>query len=557
MRRLTRGLDWSQAVIQAGSPGSSELGGSCGCSEADVPTKAGPSQQWVAGTLGAEAPFPAVDWSKAVVRSRRPLEPTVQAGTSHWRNETHGACAKCGGASTRPRSDSRSSLASFVAAPAAEANERAVHSGHQSGVTLCDDDVGYCLRWGDHEDVCYRCTCYSAVNPENALRREEVVTLDDYPPGDYWKRAEADGAAVNGVEVDLASADDPANVEHEDVWFTTPPDLADFWSTAFPFSDPTMSWVYAHVGSNADIHCQSIFEPYLPYLMEGGYLVCGLMPYAAYQVISRSRSALYSTYRVRLWTGLMHHFSFFLPPPAYWDHSSRWGTATFLNYVDSAGNDAWNEPAGRVDAKGRFVDMFTSLTERVTFGVFYDAGGSAGEDSFLNVYSCDPTENYVASGSWPGTTYQAVDGFGNLLGTTNRNCFSDPFAYDTGTRMTSFLGTSVEGEVCIFANDGHFVPSGLQLARKAFEILFGEAVTVSFELKGQGFSASAPAFTVNRWFRLTANDLVPAAALIAQVNALRTTPEGRYLFRDYDLSRLQAAASAPPPDDTECACTEE
>ncbi len=94
--------------------------------------------------------------------------------------------------------------------------------------------------------------------------------------------------------------------------------------------------------------------------------------------------------------------------------------------------------------------------------------------------------------------------------------------------------------------------------------LFGHhvKVAVEFQFLGPGGVGAGPlpavglseANIVKRYFCITANELQRSWEMGITVDALRTTAEGRWLFREFDSVRLTDAAAAARASAQPCAC---
>ncbi len=438
------------------------------------------------------------------------------------------------------------------------------------------EDVGYAVNWNDTfygaapEWDSTRCECGPIDKSENHFTTYSYGADYEVSPEFSYEaianpvnRADPDGAAINGSVISLVSLD-PANPDADtaalaspDIGFRAPDELLADWISAFPFDDPEFEWVYAHVGGARDENCTPYCAGDFGFIDRGAYAVSALRPYVAYTVthtnslgLSTADGRAYHGYRVRLWVGVMHNFSFFVPPWDYEVNLGPWDTVEIDNYRDLNGNGIWDPVTGRVDARGRFVAMFTSLVPAVKVELAWLVNGGRGVDREWVRYACDPADNRDSSYAY--TIAYEEGGTGD----PSPNCFyyPDAWALDNDD-MTSLLGGSTWVDVCIYA-DGTMALSERSLAALAFQHAFGDYVSAAFEMSFTGFE-SATMETVNRWFALHAEDLEDADALAARIAALRGTPEARYVIREFDAGRLGHAAAAARASGEACACDEE
>lgn len=422
------------------------------------------------------------------------------------------------------------------------------------GGELCIDPPAYCLDDGDGDITCRSCPCYTSIAWEDAYYPAITAEFIDAYSFDRAFTGEddasyADDATDSGAAVNGAVVTDPldATTHHADVYFTVPTDLADNWDAEFFQSATGVWWTWAHVGTDGSA-CQSeLLSGNYRLATEGGYVASGVQPYVVYSVLSSEENVVYRSYRVRVWIGLSHHFSIFLPPPDRSSVSAPYDTTILFDY-DAYGGTMWalsdstDSLSGDVEYRGRLADMFTGLIDRVTFQVAVPYG--SGWSSRLYAYSCDPTQNYGdPSSPYLQNSYQK----GTWNGYPAPNAFSNPEAKeetsDESAEMTAFLGATAWGDVCIMSKPDQPVPTELALARKAFSMLFGDSARVAYQLNGRGATATTePDFVVNRWFRLTSSMLQSVRSFKSNMSALRSTNYGRYVFRDWDSARMQKDA---------------
>lgn len=409
---------------------------------------------------------------------------------------------------------------------------------------------GYCGEYGvfvgtgPNESSYLACECKVVRDPgESPQWKPDYVAYDAIYAPHAASAGDLGRMLINEEEIVLTDGGtDPANAVHPSVWVTTPPDLANYWSTSFPFDNALCQWVYVNVGRQQDPECKPWCQggEWLGFVGEGAYLVSGLIPYAAYKIVAESSSSYVRQYRVRVWVGLMHHFSFFVPPSDYTDHSSRWGVDVIETYANDEGSP-WDPVNERVSARGWFAGMFLSLTDGLRTEVTYQS--HLGETRWVPVvYGCDAEGN--VNRYYPYEVAYAAGTSGEPTGL----CFSDPWAFEeTEDETCAYLGASIWGEVCVTSSPDEPRPFSRAIAQQAFALLFpaGE-VTVAWKLAfmAKDFSGNAQDSEVTRWFTLNARDVVQVDSLIEKVNTLRSTPEGRYVVRNWDVNRLEDAAAA-------------
>ena len=246
-----------------------------------------------------------------------------------------------------------------------------------------------------------------------------------------------------------------------------------------------------------------------------------------------------------MWVGLTHHFSYLMQSPS--SENSVFDTSDLATR-------AWSESAGKVVERGKMAEEWLSLVTSTTSGIrFYDQeiGGVPAEAS--STYPCDPylyEPAFFASNC--GYAYAEAGG-----GAPTPICFSTPDAYTTGTdEMTSFLGTDLWGEVCFALHPAPY--DAAALAAEAFDILFGPHVCVTHEIVFTPFSNQTENIdaqqVLRRAWRLTARDLQTTDDMRATMTRLRTTPENRWLLREFDSGRLVDVVDAAMDADEACPC---
>lgn len=318
------------------------------------------------------------------------------------------------------------------------------------------------------------------------------------------------------------------------VSFTAPSMLIQDWPQFLGyFDDPEFEWIYLRASYDPDYsRCvpPATVNSSLYQRWNHAHLVSALRPYCAYAT-NTSEEDSYTHVRVRIWVGLMHHFSYFLPT-----------SFTDLGPYQIANIPVvWsNSPSpGLVSQRGTFADFWLKQLESLYCGVWAERGFGRGE-----LYDCDPSRVSNASTS---------SRYANSTGAPTRFCFSNQAAFtDSSTEMTSFLGESLWGEVCfnVLTHDLDL----RALAEEAFETLFGRHVKLGYRATFwyAGNNPNSP-YVVERYLCRAAADLEPVEALVARGEAKRNTSQGRWLYREWDLNRLTASAQEFAGRDP-CAC---
>lgn len=409
-------------------------------------------------------------------------------------------------------------------------------------VGIADNDIG------DRPDVVERdpCESYVAIAP-NVREAEQYVDFSydeeldlevSWPCGD--DELMVDGTSAANWQDEFAAGGDPANDINSFVSLRCPADLRAAWNTRFTFDDPNFFWVYARVGDTSANLC-SLPTP----LNEAGgssYVVSALRPYAAYMVLGETDHSSEGFYRLRIryWVGVMHHFSFFVPPADYANYFDTRSGIRMRRYGTSALSAAyWDEPAGKVNPRGTFVQYWTSLVREARFQARWST--DFGFEYYADArYSCDPTE-HVLGGSY-GNSYSARGGTASPL------CYDDPAALATAGEMAAFLGICRTSEVCVcVSTKARLLNLGYEkkAVEEGFEMLYGDAACLGYNLAWYTPEATAgstrdPSF-IRRSFRVDAGALEDVRTLIAKQDALRTNKETRYLYREWDPRRLEKA----------------
>ncbi len=347
------------------------------------------------------------------------------------------------------------------------------------------------------------------------------------------------------------------------------------WSSTFPFDTPGFEWIYLQTGGSNQNRTADGYPDYWdsgmcdapaystdPAMASFGavssFAVMGLRPYAVYEIVRADPvtgledgvvTLCAHNIQVRVWCGISHHFSFFLSPDSYYSPRGVYGTADLPPAV-------WYEAPvpslSKVPSRGTLVQWFLRLVHSVTFTIRWQPPGATAKASEVR-YTCNP----LAS-----TRGSSANSYADAAGDPTSLCFSNPGTMDSavanladGELMSAFLGHVVSGEVCLFQDGG--VVDEQAAARDAFAALFGERVELQctpewFGVGGDGQALPLePAATGTRLgpphvatvdVCLRAADVVPVFTEIANINALRQTPEGRWVFRNTDVNSLEAAA---------------
>lgn len=344
---------------------------------------------------------------------------------------------------------------------------------------------------------------------------------------------------------------DTLNLRNEYSWTRAPDELKELWPQFAPFfDDPDFDWVYLAVGGGNEeflASCTPVVYPSVV-LQSPTFVVSALRPYAAYEV---RQVGVVGTegfgFRIRYWVGVMHHFSMFVPNPA-----APEGPFTDAD-IAAVFPNAWNATTQTVPSRGWLVANWAAYITRVGAGVRW-SDPVAGDAHTGTYFACNP--GLCPASIQYGFSYVDNDGAPTGL------CFSDRLAWDAAPSdasgdMTSLLGASLWGEVCVVTGAGYDLQDILE---RGFEALFGEEARVGLEIRwfdrgGQGRGGSdARPHALGRYYCLRAEDLEDAEALAAQVLAKRSSGPTRWLYRDFDPTRLQAAVAGFEADADPCPC---
>lgn len=398
-------------------------------------------------------------------------------------------------------------------------------------------------------------------SPDDACPHADNMYIDD-----QWVTASAR----------FTSFRDPAHEALEWLHLRAPATLTDKWSSPdWAFDDPSCDWLYIEIGRNGRYACTQNCTPpdeINPDVQTGhaSFLVSAIMPYAVYEAVQEapltdsSGATLVDEYgrpmwsvRMRVWVGFTHHFSFFVPPDGEND-ADEYTTDQLPSAVwDTSGGD---DGTGGVASQGVLAWYWTSLTATTYASATWHAPGegitNVGAEYPCSLGGCPPP------GGADGTWYSAVGvyNYGDryemaIDGTVPSplSCSNPEAMDDDDSAMTSFLGQSAWGEVCFVRATGDW--SDATLAAEAFQQLFGDRVMVGIRVEfigGGGSEYGTAPHHVERFYCVKDTDLQTVESLTSTVDTLRSTPEGRWLFRNFDSTRLTAAVKAAKADATTC-----
>ena len=408
---------------------------------------------------------------------------------------------------------------------------------------------------------------------------DENDYAEDTDHGDCRTTGSFDGVSSGGQRVDPATMV-RARVQEEDwlasltplSWLRAPPELAENWE-GFPFDAPGIHWFYTQVAAGNDGYfCNPpvTMTHDAPAYNAPSFLVMGLRPFVTYALIRADGDASeccdYSV-RVRFWVGVTNHFSLFLDPTLAAEAeglpTSQWPTPPYTtdDLPRELWNPAWSNP---VYERGTLVEWWLACAHQLQVSLSWmedDDSGATGEFGQSRTFYCDPASGPDAN--LYGYAYADEDGEPLPL------CFSAPkIANDEDSALPiAFLGNVAWGDVCLVLPDGE----GTTEARihEAFKALFGNHVKARVKLDyWSGFDREGKDDPVDAQdpheleldFCLRARDAIPLWQLRLELDELRSTPGGTWMFREWDVQRMEGhyaenATDGPDPSPA-CPCVD-
>lgn len=363
-----------------------------------------------------------------------------------------------------------------------------------------------------------------------------------------------DGAdtTVNGEDLQWKFGMDPNTICSE-LWFEAPEELTDQWPTAvWDFDAPEFAWVYMRVGYNEFEEVERCEPSRTPEGVAGDgsprtFAVAALRPFAAFELVSTDTGVAGSdqtSATVRVFVGLMNHFSFFYPGD---EGDGPWTTADLPV-------EMWDETTGTMTGRGTLANWWLTLTKSTSTSIEW-TDPVDGPSRHSAVYPCEPGDHPAWSeygGSYEGAENDSSPGL-----PASPLCFSNPMSADLGaSTMYSLLGNVIWGEACVTVDSSDYTEVGA--ARAAFALLFGERVFIEhsvefYGLPGWNYENHGAAHAVSRRFCVRLRDLRPVEGMRRMMAAFRGSFEGTWLFRDFDTAQLVVAAAQPPASGA-CAC---